>query len=88
MIETNTITIQNAECFKKSLGQLMREKVNEYDVPDDKQFELFVRIRFAHAFSDYSRRIKLVQARLQSLSVLIYCNALEANSSLLYAGLY
>ena len=37
---------------------------------------LFTYVRLADGFSDYSRRLKSVQARLQALSVLIYSNQL------------
>ena len=65
----------------------MEELIEAYHVPAEKQMQLFTHIRLAHAFSDYRRRLQCVQARLQALSVLIYCNALaDAAPSLLYAG--
>ena len=67
----------------------MEELIDMHHVPVDKQMQLFTHIRLAHAFSDYRRRLQCVQARLQALSVLIYCNALaDAAPSLLYAGVY
>ena len=65
----------------------MEELIEVYHVPQDKQMQLFTHIRLAHSFADYRRRLQCVQARLQALSVLIYCNALaDAAPSLLYAG--
>ncbi|GFY42597.1 e3 ubiquitin-protein ligase HUWE1 [Trichonephila inaurata madagascariensis] len=50
--------------------------------------QLFTHIRLAYSFSCYSKRILCVQARLQALSVLVYCNAVPDNvNSLLYNGL-
>ena len=86
----NTVTIihvEHVEWLNKSPAQLMEELIEVYHVPLDKQMQLFTHIRLAHAFSDYRRRLQCVQARLQALSVLIYCNALaDAAPSLLYAG--
>ena len=49
---------------------------------------LFTYLRLAASFSNYDKRLKCVQARLQSLSVLIYSNQLTENiQSLLYSGL-
>ena len=50
--------------------------------------QLFTYLRLASSFSNYSKRLKCVQARLQALSVLIYSNTLTENvQSLLYSGL-
>ena len=50
--------------------------------------QLFTYLRLAASFSNYSKRLKCVQARLQALSVLIYSNQLTENvQSLLYSGL-
>ena len=46
--------------------------VAEHSVPEDKRMLLFTYLRLAASFSDYDLRLKCVQARLQSLSVLIY----------------
>lgn len=46
---------------------------------------LFTHLRLAHSFSDYGKRLKCVQARLQALSVLLYSNA--DSNNLLYPGL-
>ena len=59
-----------------------------YNVPEDKHMLLFTYLRLAASFSNYDKRLKCVQARLQSLSVLIYSNQLTENiQSLLYSGL-
>ena len=81
------IHVEHVEWLNKSPAQLMEELIELHHVPPDKQMQLFTHIRLAHAFSDYRRRLQCVQARLQALSVLIYCNALaDAAPSLLYAG--
>ena len=50
--------------------------------------QLFTYLRLASSFSNYAKRLKCVQARLQALSVLIYSNTLTENvQSLLYSGL-
>ena len=46
--------------------------VTEHSVPEDKRMLLFTYLRLAASFSNYDLRLKCVQARLQSLSVLIY----------------
>ena len=82
------IHVEHVEWLNKSPAQLMEELIEMHHVPVDKQMQLFTHIRLAHAFSDYRRRLQCVQARLQALSVLIYCNALaDAAPSLLYAGI-
>ena len=66
----------------------MAKLLDEHQVPEDKRMLLFTYLRLAASFSDYSKRLKCVQARLQSLSVLIYSNQLTDNvQSLLYSGL-
>ena len=83
------IHVEHVEWLNKSPAQLMEELIELHHVPADKQMQLFTHIRLAHAFSDYRRRLQCVQARLQALSVLIYCNALaDAAPSLLYAGTF
>ena len=49
---------------------------------------LLTHIRLASSFSDSIKRLQLVQARLQALSVLVYSNELQENAhKLLYPGL-
>ncbi|KAF8790741.1 E3 ubiquitin-protein ligase HUWE1 like protein [Argiope bruennichi] len=89
---TNTIIaihIDNVDQIPdKTPSHIMEELVEKYSVPEDKQMQLFTHIRLAHSFPDYLKRILCVQARLQALSVLVYCNAVPENvNSLLYNGL-
>ena len=66
----------------------MERLLSTYSVPEEKQMQLFTYLRLAASFSNYSKRLKCVQARLQALSVLIYSNQLTENvQSLLYSGL-
>jgi E3 ubiquitin-protein ligase HUWE1 len=72
----------------QSPAELMENLLATYSVPEEKQMQLFTYLRLASSFSNYSKRLKCVQARLQALSVLIYSNTLTENvQSLLYSGL-
>merc|ERR1712223_1918312 len=72
----------------QSPAELMERLLATYSVPEEKQMQLFTYLRLASSFSNYSKRLKCVQARLQALSVLIYSNTLTENvQSLLYSGL-
>lgn len=73
----------------KTLAQLMEELVETYNVPKSKQMLLFTHLRLAHSFSNYRKRLQCVQARLQALSVIVYCNAIaiqENGNNILYNG--
>lgn len=86
----NTIHVDNVDQIKdKSLAQLMEELVNTYNVPKSKQMLLFTHLRLAHSFSNYRKRLQCVQARLQALSVIVYCNSIgiqENGNNILYNG--
>lgn len=85
----NVIHIDNVDQIKnKSIATIMEEIVALHDVPRDKQMQLFTHLRLAYCFSNPSTRIQCVQARLQALSIIIYCpsTAQEVNSRLLYSG--
>ncbi|XP_076304373.1 LOW QUALITY PROTEIN: HECT, UBA and WWE domain containing E3 ubiquitin protein ligase 1 [Tachypleus tridentatus] len=72
----------------KNPSQIMEDLINTYAVSQKKQMLLFTHVRLAHSFSDYTKRLQCVQARLQALSILVYCNAIQENvTSLLYNGL-
>ena len=85
------VTVIHLEAVDKrgeSPSRIMKQILNEHDVPEDKRMLLFTYLRLAASFSDYSKRLKCVQARLQALSVLIYSNQLTDNiQALLYSGL-
>ncbi|KAG1653506.1 E3 ubiquitin-protein ligase HUWE1 [Nymphon striatum] len=71
-----------------SAAEIMENIVENYAVPESKAMLLFTHVRLAHCFSNYQKRSQCVQARLQALSILVYSNALQDNSSsLLYNGL-
>ncbi|XP_076049070.1 HECT, UBA and WWE domain containing E3 ubiquitin protein ligase 1 isoform X2 [Oratosquilla oratoria] len=83
-----TIHIDNIQSINKSPSHIMEELMQVYKVPADKQMILFTHIRLAHSFASYQTRLQCVQARLQALSVLVYCNALQDNANtVLYSGL-
>lgn len=83
-----TIHIDNMQNINKSPAQVMEELLQVYKVPQPKQMVLFTHIRLAHSFGLFETRLQCVQARLQALSVLVYCNALQDNANtVLYSGL-
>lgn len=83
-----TIHIDNMQNISKSPAQVMEELLQVYKVPMEKQMILFTHIRLAHSFGSFETRLQCVQARLQALSVLVYCNALQDNANtVLYSGL-
>ncbi len=51
----------------------MDDIVKEHpNIPESKKVSLFVSLRLAKNFADFKKRLQLIQARLQSLSILIY----------------
>lgn len=67
----------------------MERLVATYDIPRDKQMQLFTHLRLAHCFSDPIKRMQCVQARLQAMSIIIYCapaSTQELSTQLLYNG--
>lgn len=72
----------------KNPSQIMEELLETYAVPPAKHMLLLTHVRLAHSFSSYPKRLQCVQARLQALSILVYCSAIQDNiNSLLYNGL-
>lgn len=86
----NVIHIDNVDQIKdESIANIMEWLVDTYDVPQEKQMQLFTHLRLAHCFSDPIKRMQCVQARLQAMSVIIYCapaTTQEVGSQLLYNG--
>lgn len=86
----NVIHIDNVDQIKdESIAGIMEKLVTTYDVPRDKQMQLFTHLRLAHCFSDHIKRMQCVQARLQSMSIIIYCapaSTQEIGAQLLYNG--
>lgn len=91
---SNVIHIDNVDQLRdKSLALIMEELVESYNVPKNKQMLLFTHLRLANSFSNYRRRLQCVQARLQALSIIVYCNSMSipdsssnATNSILYNG--
>ena len=82
------IHVPHVDQLGQNPAAIMEKLLNTYSVPEEKQMQLFTYLRLAASFSNYSKRLKCVQARLQALSVLIYSNTLTENvQSLLYSGL-
>ncbi|XP_028966633.1 E3 ubiquitin-protein ligase HUWE1 [Galendromus occidentalis] len=84
-----TIHREQVHTLGPSAGHIMAQLLQAYpDVPENKRMLLFTHLRLAHCFASYDRRLQCVQARLQSLSILVYCSAIQDNlNSLLYNGL-
>lgn len=90
----NTLNVIHVDCVDqlkdgRSLAQIMEDLVEMYNVPKCKQMLLFTHLRLAHSFPNYRKRLQCVQARLQALSIIVYCNAMsvqENTNSILYNG--
>lgn len=90
----NTLNVIHVDCVDqvrdgRSLAKIMEDLVEMYNVPKCKQMLLFTHLRLAHSFSNYRKRLQCVQARLQALSIIVYCNAMsvqENTTSILYNG--
>lgn len=86
----NVIHIDNVDQIKdESIASIMERLVANYDVPRDKQMQLFTHLRLANCFSDSIKRMQCVQARLQAMSIIIYCapaSTQEIGAQLLYNG--
>lgn len=84
----NYIHLENIDKMVQTPAEIMRGLIAVYNIPPEKEMLLFTHVRLAHSFSDYKSRLFCVQARLQSLSILVYSNALQDNAHmLLYPGL-
>ncbi|KAJ6222788.1 hypothetical protein RDWZM_001333 [Blomia tropicalis] len=84
------IHIENIHQIEKPISQLMGEIVEKYDVPNEYHTRLFTHLRLTKNFADYKNRLYCVQARLNALSIIVYCQSVtlqESNSQLLYTGL-
>lgn len=86
----NIIHIDNVDQLKdESIAEIMEKLVADYNVPREKQMELFTYLRLAHCFSDPAKRMQCVQARLQAMSIIIYCapaSSHEVGTHMLYNG--
>lgn len=86
----SVIHIDNVDQIKgESIANIMERLVATYNVPRDKQMQLFTHLRLAYCFSDPVRRMQCVQARLQAMSIIIYCapaTTQEIGTQLLYNG--
>ncbi|KAI1287400.1 E3 ubiquitin-protein ligase HUWE1 [Halotydeus destructor] len=85
-----TIHIDNVDQLRgKTLAEMMQELVATYNVPKTKQILLFTHLRLASSFSTYRKRLQCVQARLQALSIIVYCNSMsvqDSSNNILYNG--
>lgn len=84
-----TIHIDSVDQVKdKTVAQIMEDLVETYAVTKNKQMLLFTHLRLAHSFSNYRKRLQCVQARLQALSIIVYCNAMsvQEGTNILYNG--
>ncbi|XP_060587198.1 E3 ubiquitin-protein ligase HUWE1-like isoform X3 [Ruditapes philippinarum] len=82
-----SIHIENVDQYEQLPSQIMEELVSKYRIPENKQTLLYTHIRLAHLFTKHECRVQCVQARLQSIAILVYSNAMQENiNSLLYPG--
>ncbi|CAN8001289.1 unnamed protein product [Ixodes hexagonus] len=91
-LPVNTVSVIHMEnvdkITDKNPSQIMEELLETHAVPAAKHMLLLTHVRLAHSFSSYTKRLQCVQARLQALSILVYCSAIQDNiNSLLYNGL-
>ncbi|CAN8005048.1 unnamed protein product, partial [Ixodes pacificus] len=91
-LPVNTVSVIHMEnvdkITNKNPSQIMEELLETHAVPAAKHMLLLTHVRLAHSFSSYTKRLQCVQARLQALSILVYCSAIQDNiNSLLYNGL-
>ncbi|XP_047736696.1 E3 ubiquitin-protein ligase HUWE1 isoform X2 [Hyalella azteca] len=87
-----TVAVQIPALHKRAAintpSQIMDEILQLHNIPKDSQMAVFTHLRLACHFGQHETRLQCVQARLQALSVLVYCNALQDNANtLLYSGL-
>lgn len=73
--------------FSENPGEIMEQVMTCYNVPAEKQVNLFSRIRLAKHFPYHEKRLQCIQARLQAISVLLYSNSTQdVVNPLLYQG--
>lgn len=86
----NVIHIDDVDQIKnETIASIMERLVAIHDVPPCKRMQLFTHLRLAHCFSDPVKRVLCVQARLQAMSIIIYCapsTPQEIGPQLLYNG--
>ncbi|OQR79954.1 E3 ubiquitin-protein ligase HUWE1-like [Tropilaelaps mercedesae] len=86
---SGVIHVERVDTLAASAGRIMADLMEQHPgVPEGKRMLLFTHLRLAHAFASYPCRLQCVQARLQALSILVYCSAIQENvNALLYNGL-
>lgn len=89
--KTNSVVgvhIENVHLIEKPLPQIMKEIIESYQVPRRYHVQMFTHLRLAKNFANYTTRLQCVQARLNALSIIVYCQAIqEVNPLMLYNGL-
>ncbi|KAH7639382.1 e3 ubiquitin-protein ligase huwe1-like protein [Dermatophagoides farinae] len=85
------IHIENVHLIDKPVSILMAEIVEQYQIPVEQQMQIFTQLRLTKNFANYHTRLQCVQARINALSIMVYCQAMSLNQegyySLLYNGL-
>lgn len=82
------VHIENVHLIDKPLAQIMKEIIESYQVPSRYHVQMFTHLRLAKNFANYTTRLQCVQARLNALSIIVYCQAIqEVNPLMLYNGL-
>lgn len=84
------IHIENVDEFQSSPAEIMESLLEMYPVPEEKRMLLYTHLRLAYSFAKRDSRLKCIQARLHSISVLVYMNSLQTSASnipnILYNG--
>lgn len=71
------INIENVHLIDKTISQMMAEIVEKYQIKDDEtQMQIFTQLRLAKNFPNYQTRLQCVQARLNAISILVYCQTI------------
>ncbi|RZF32790.1 hypothetical protein LSTR_LSTR011436 [Laodelphax striatellus] len=85
--QVTCIHVEGLDKLNRTAAEIMNSLLDAWKVPIDGQMSLFTHVRLAHAFSNYQLRLQCVQARLQSLSILLYNHSFIEIHNLLYPGL-
>uniref|UniRef100_A0A915HS18 DUF908 domain-containing protein n=1 Tax=Romanomermis culicivorax TaxID=13658 RepID=A0A915HS18_ROMCU len=81
------VHIESVDHIPQCTGKIMDDIMKLYRIPPSKRIQLLTQIRWAKFFDDYPKRLLCINARLLSLSVLIYSNMLQDNNNnVLYNG--
>ncbi|UXI19882.1 hypothetical protein NH340_JMT05825 [Sarcoptes scabiei] len=84
------IKIENVHLIDKSISVMMAELIEKFKIPVEHQMQIFTQLRLIKNFVNYHTRLQCVQARLNALSIMVYCQAMAVQDTffqLLYSGI-